>query len=307
MRVVTLILLSIAVSARRFVPLIVTLAMYATVSAQVAGTLPESEDSVVIQFQQMLQGRPGAEQDIAVKALDDNRYELSLTSGTVLENETAQVLLLPTAEELCEGLIPNFGRYRFSSAEPIAGAGENVEEPPSSFSFVQELECWAVSPPAADRAIPPAIGSDAEAEEVKNTIRAVSIQYFTDIANERYEKAYAVVDDALRAYSTAESWEAEKRSFQSTVGAVVSLKISRLTIYDNPPGAPEPGLYVAADFDNEYENAPIHCGYLMWFLRDGGEFRVTREESGHVTSEQLRTIPIEQVPALRQRLRCVAP
>jgi hypothetical protein len=36
----------------------------------------------------------------------------------------------------------------------------------------------------------------------------------------------------------------------------------------------------------------------------GGEFRVTREESGHVTAEQLKSIPSEQLPELKRRLRC---
>jgi hypothetical protein len=38
-----------------------------------------------------------------------------------------------------------------------------------------------------------------------------------------------------------------------------------------------------------------------------GEFRIIREEAGHVTAEQLRSIPVAQHAEIRQRLRCVAP
>ena len=241
--------------------------------------------------------------EIDIETLGENRFELTLTSEAALEIDAALTLLLPTAQELCKDLNPNFGRYRFTGTEPLAG--ENAAE--SSFVFIQELECSTAGRSAEQRTLSPTIDSEAEAEEVTNRVRTMSIEYLTDVANERYEKAYAAIDGRLRAFSTAESWEAEKRSFRAAVGALIEIRISRITIYDNPQDAPEPGLYVAADFDNEYENAPIHCGYLMWFLRDGREFRISREESGHVTAQQLSTIPIEQVPALRQSMRCVAP
>ena len=244
-------------------------------------------------------------QEIAVKPLGDDRYELTLTSRAVIEVEAAQVLLVPTAVELCKNLTPAFGRYRFSSTEPVAdGTDEDRSE---SFILVQQLACSVANRAAPDRTISATSTSAAEAEAVTSTVRDLSITYFDDIANGRYKQAYAVVDEILREFSTVESWEADKRSFRSAAGAPVSLEIVRVTIYDNPPGAPEPGLYVAADFSNEYASAPIHCGYLMWLRRNGGEFRIAREESGLVTNEQLRTIPAEQVPNIRQRLQCVRP
>jgi hypothetical protein len=45
----------------------------------------------------------------------------------------------------------------------------------------------------------------------------------------------------------------------------------------------------------------------MWFRPPGGKFLITREETGHVTAEQLRSIPAAQHVELRQRLRCIAP
>jgi hypothetical protein len=61
---------------------------------------------------------------------------------------------------------------------------------------------------------------------------------------------------------------------------------------------------VAADFSNAYRNVPIHCGYLMWFRPIDGEFRIIREESGHITAEQLSRIPASQLPEIKQRFRC---
>lgn len=241
--------------------------------------------------------------EIAVRALGDDRYELTLISTTVLEVEAAQRQLMPKALEVCAGLSPLLGRYRFDSREPVAG--EDADQTTASFTLVQELQCSALSPSVAASGAAPTLGSEAEGEEVRGKVLALSIEYFEDIANERYEEAYEAVDDTLRSFSTRESWVEGTRSFRSAAGAAVSLKIPRLTIYDNPPGAPEPGLYVAADFDNVWEDAPLHCGYLMWFRRDAGTFRITRQETGHVTAEQLKTMPTDDVRALRRQWRCV--
>lgn len=81
----------------------------------------------------------------------------------------------------------------------------------------------------------------------------------------------------------------------------------KITVYNNPAEAPEPGLYIAADFNNVFENIPIHCGYLMWFRPIGGTFTITREETGYVTAEQLKSISNTQLPDLKRQLRCVAP
>ena len=75
-------------------------------------------------------------------------------------------------------------------------------------------------------------------------------------------------------------------------------------MYDNPREAPAPGVYVAVDFSNAYRNVPFECGYVMWSRPTGGEFRITRQETGHITAEQLRTIPAAQLPEIKRRLRC---
>jgi hypothetical protein len=241
--------------------------------------------------------------EVAVRELGGERYEVTLTSRTALEVGEAQQQLLPTALEVCAGLTPALGRYRFDSQQPVAGGNAGKE---ASFTLIQEVQCSVSGPPAAavSRATP-TLGSEADANEIRAKVSAVSIEYFEDIANERYGEAYEAIDDVLRADSTPESWAQRARSFRSTAGAAVSLKIRRLTIYDNPEGAPEPGLYVAADFDNVWENAPLHCGYLVWFRRDAETFRITREETGHITADQWKTMATDDVRAIRRQWRCV--
>jgi hypothetical protein len=243
-------------------------------------------------------------QEVTVEELDNNSFRLSFSSTSTLAVEAAQVRLLPTALELCGDILPSFGRYSSSRSEPIVGDRADAGE---SFAFEQEITCTSAVVVAEERAdLPQALSSD-EVLDAQRLIRRMSTEYFENIANERYEEAYSVVAESLREYSTAESWTLRKQAFRAEVGAAVAIVVARITVYQNPQNAPGPGIYIAADFNNEFERAPIHCGYLMWFLDADGEYRITREETGHVTTEILATIPSEQIPIIRERMLCISP
>jgi hypothetical protein len=100
------------------------------------------------------------------------------------------------------------------------------------------------------------------------------------------------------------SWKSTKREFVSVAGALHRIGITKVTVYENPRSAAKPGLYVAADYRNVWANVPLHCGYLVWLRTSDGQFRITREETGHVTTEQLKAMPAAQAQAVDQALRC---
>lgn len=143
-----------------------------------------------------------------------------------------------------------------------------------------------------------------EARKVQDEVKRKSEEYFRLIASRQVDEAITQVAVAGMGGNEAD-WKSEKLSFQGIAGEPVEISVRKITVYDNPADAPEPGLYVAADYSNEYRGVPIHCGYLMWYRPDGGEFRITREESGYVTADQLKSIPGVRLPEIRSRLRCV--
>jgi hypothetical protein len=153
----------------------------------------------------------------------------------------------------------------------------------------------------------PTLQSAEESRRIQEEIRARTEAHFRLLAANRLDEAYAQVD-ARSMGQDEQAWKRARQSFQALAGEPVKLSIIKVTVYDNPAEAAQPGLYVAADYSNEYRNVPVHCGYLMWFRPiGGGEFRVTREETGHITAEQLGSLPAAQLPAIKQSLRCVAP
>jgi hypothetical protein len=183
--------------------------------------------------------------------------------------------------------------------------GDAASSEPDTFRFTQEVACVHGVTTTTD-ARRPALSTPEESQRVQEDIRLKSEEYFRFIAEGRIDDAYAQVStDGMNVEEA--KWKREKLAFQTTAGEPVEILIVKVTVYDNPAEAPEPGLYVAADFSNVYKNVPIHCGYLMWFRSTSGSFRITREETGHVTSEQLTSIPSAQLPEIKRKLRCVAP
>jgi Protein of unknown function (DUF4019) len=244
---------------------------------------------------------PASAAAVSVRQVQPNRYEFVLTNPIPLSEKDAQALIATSATSICKDLTPVLGKYRFEANERIGG-GAASDEP---YRFVQEVSC-APGATAEVSERRPMLQSAEEARQVQEEIRLKSEAYIRLIAAGRIDEAYAQVSAAGTGVDEA-TWKSGKRSFQETAGEPLRISIVKITVYDNPAEAPEPGLYVAADFGNEFRNIPIHCGYLMWFRPFGGNFRITREETGFVTAEQLKSIPGAQLPEIKQRLRCVVP
>lgn len=140
--------------------------------------------------------------------------------------------------------------------------------------------------------------SAAESRAVQEDIRKLTESHFRLLTTGQFDAALAQVDPSGMGGDAA-GWVKSEQSFQSISGAPVSMTILKVTVYDNPQGAPRPGLYVAADFRNAYANVPFQCGYLMWFREPNGTFRITRQEKGHATAEQLKRFPLPSTPKSR--------
>lgn len=254
-------------------------------------------------FAAMLGAFAASAAEVGVRELGPNEYEFVLVNPTPLSEQEAMSVIAQVAASICQGLRPLLGKYRFESREavdPKADAGE-----PDRYRFTQEVSCVAGSA-APVEARRPTLSTPEESQRVQDEIRQKSEAWFRLIVNRQVDNAYDQMSAGSRGGDEAE-WKRGMLSFQETAGEPVRISIVKVTVYDNPPEAPEPGLYVAADFANVFENVPIHCGYLMWFRPVGGEFLISRTEIGTITAEQLKSIPSAQHGEARRKMRCVEP
>jgi hypothetical protein len=246
---------------------------------------------------------PAAE--VSVRAIQPGAYELVLTNPTALSEGEARDQIAKVASSVCKSATAVLGKWRYTSSEVIGGVAPSSAEP-NTYRFVQEVSCIAGAQGQSPERLP-TLRNEEEAKKVQNEVRLKSEAYFRLIASRRVDEVLTHMTAALRMSINEAKWKSDKLSFQAMAGEPLQISITKITVYDNPANAPEPGLYVAADYSNVYRKMPIHCGFLMWFRPIGGEFRVTREETGHVTSEQLGSIPSAQLPEVKRKLRCVPP
>ena len=242
-------------------------------------------------------------QEISVRQLQQNSYEVVLTNQSKLDEREAQAYIAKAAVPLCGELSPVLGKYRFESKEAV-GTGVLSREP-TSFRFAQEVSCLPVSLTAPSH-FPQKPTSPEEIDRARADITKMSEKYFHLLAAKKFDLAYSELREGATGPDKA-AWVRDKQAFQALAGDPIAISIVKITIYDNPSEAPEPGLYVAADFQNAYKNVPYECGYLMWHRANGGTFGITRTEIGHVTTENLKLIPEAQHLELLRKLRCVAP
>ena len=187
--------------------------------------------------------------------LGDRHYRLSLPAAAA----DSRAVLASTAQALCGDLDPAFGSFRV--------AGPALE---------QELFC-----------LEPGEG------DVRAAILARTYAWFAAKDSGRYQEAWVSLSDSLKAASPLPEWKAVAERFNQSAGPVRARQVTRLTLYENPPGAPEQGLYIAADFSADFERLDFVCGYLMWRRNSAGEWRLVREEQNIVdrrTAENLTEI-----------------
>ena len=231
-----------------------------------------------------------------------NRYEVVVVSPTLTE-QRAREQVARTGVSLCKTLVAVPGAFRFESTEPaVASEGAGASR---TFQYQQEVTC-VVTTPAAPAERRPTLQTPEQTRVIEAQIRARTEAYFRLLAAGRLDELYPQVD-ARAMGQDEQAWKRAKQDFQALAGEPVKLVIAKITVYDNPQEAREAGLYIAADYSNEYRNLPVHCGYLMWFRPIGGsDFRVTREETGHITADQLKSIPAAQLPEIKRSLRWAA-
>ena len=216
----------------------------------------------------------------------NNHYRLTLPIAAATTVHDGQTRLLAIAGKLCADRVPIFGAYRIS-----AGKADSAK-----LNLEQELVCFS----PAD-APPPVEGQPDPLRQ--QAALATSYAYLAAKDSGRYADAYAVVSDRLREQAPFAQWSAKAEQFAEVAGAPRGRRVTELTWYDNPPDAPEPGRYVAADFSAEFADLEFACGYLMWHVESDGSFRLVREEQNFIDKKK-RGIPSLDRAPLRARMGC---
>lgn len=232
--------------------------------------------------------------------IDENRFRLSISGGGIGSIEAAQAALMPKARQLCGAKPVSFGTFRFTQTEKIAPP--TAARSAASLKVEQELFCGTPKPTLDAAALPPPGWEPSQADQ--QAVLAATYSYFAAKDRGRYAEAWSMLSNRMKEMSPAAGWQREAAAFNASSGGVRARRVTEITWYNNPAGAPQPGVYVAADYSGEFEKLEFICGYVMWLLQPDGSFRLVREEQNLLHKTTARNLASIDRQPLRAQMGC---
>ena len=237
--------------------------------------------------------------EITSEPLGRDRHRLRIT-GPIDSVEAAQAALKPAAQRLCGARSATFGTFRYSQDAKMEDVASSL--PPVTLSLEQELFCGAHKSTIDAAALPAPDWRPTPADQ--QAVLAATYAYFAAKDRGHYADAWKMLSNSMKGISPAADWQREARDFNSRAGAVRARRVTEITWYNNPPDAPQPGLFVAADFSADFEKLDFVCGYVMWLLQPDGSFVLTREEQNLLAKPTAKKLAsIDRAP-LRAQMGC---
>jgi hypothetical protein len=223
--------------------------------------------------------------EVSVERIDADSFRMSITAAGASVPEL-QARLLPAARLACQARRPLFARYRLQ---------QDVLD--------QELMC--LDPAAAS--MPAAAAQDAAWAPTpadQQALLKATYDYFAAKDAARYRDAYAFLSERMKANVALDAWTRAARDFDEAAGPTIGRRVVEISWYNNPSDAPEPGIYVAADYSAEFEKLEFVCGYVMWRLMPDGTLRLAREEQNLARKRGAKSLAAIDRDPLRARLGC---
>jgi hypothetical protein len=249
---------------------------------------------------QPVQRTSAIEADITVKAAAEAEYELTLKSFPTADILDARRKLAGTAKKACGAQPILYSGYAFESPERISGASAGGKV---SMTLKQIIRCGLDSPSSVPQITNSSDGWKPSAGD-QSQIENQTYQFFSAEDAGDYPAAYSMFEDKMKATTDFNSWQTSAQALRSNTGQVLSRRIHKITWYKDPPSAPEPGIYAAADYSGRFENTPVYCGYVAWHRGANGTYHIIREEQKFADKGATARMSRDEVRALASKLGC---
>jgi hypothetical protein len=233
------------------------------------------------------------EPQVEAQPLDTGRFMLTLERQAPATFDAAQAALLPAAKRLCGDRKIFFGAFKYpEQTEPPA-----VKPEPAGNSFQQELYCSSL--PVSESA-----ATAGPTDALQQAVLAATYGYLAAKDSNRWSDAYGMLSQRAKLGAPEPDWTGKAQEFHEQAGAVKARRVTEISWYRDPPEAPEPGVYVAADFSGAFTNVDFICGYLVWRLEADGSFRLAREEQNFLQRRRgAKLTQLDRAP-LRAQMGC---
>ncbi|MGY0504921.1 DUF4019 domain-containing protein [Luteimonas sp. e5] len=250
----------------------------------------------------VLAGAAHATDAITLQSDGEGGFTAILKADRALRTEDAQRRLLPTLARACGALSPVMGRYRFTSRSDVSAAAEDA----ASYEFIQNFTCSAQIESGSTGSTPISI-SQAEQERLASLVASQTRNWLAMTEAEQLRAFHDRFSPTLDAMLPLAQWLDQQARFHQQAGPLQPEPALKVTPYIDPPGAPEPGIYLAVDFQASYARAPFRCGYVMWLHDRQSRLSILRIEDGFVDADQAASLSEAQLSRIKAGFRCIAP
>jgi Protein of unknown function (DUF4019) len=234
---------------------------------------------------------------INVENHGENKFSITLKSSNVLSIEDAQKAIYLSAAEACKPLFPKYEKYTFSADEPLSSDSIPLK---TSFEFHQRITC--AEQQEIDSKPEKIQVSESERKNIEAQAEKKTNEYFNALDSGNLKDAYAMLSVEMKASSYSE-WSARQNEFKKSAGKKVNGGPWKVTAYINPPDAPIAGIYIAVDYEFNYEHTPFRCGYVVW-LKQKESYVLIREDFGVLDEKVLKTLNETQIKEVKGKFRC---
>ena len=233
---------------------------------------------------------------VEAEALDASRHMLRIKAEARITFEAAQAALIPTARRLCADRTFFLGAFQFAEQQGAPRGKPGV----APISFQQELYCRSSEPLSESTAA----AAPGPSEAQQQAVLKATYGYLAAKDSNRLSNAYAMFSRRAKLTTPEADWIASARNFNARAGAVDARRVTDISWYSDPPDAPEPGLYVAADLNGVFENVEFLCGYVVWRLDPDGSLRLVREEQNFLERRRGEKLALVDRAPLRAQMGC---
>jgi hypothetical protein len=258
--------------------------------------------SIALTMMQNTAASATANSDISVRDIGNNQYELTLHTSTTINIFEAQRELAPTGKKTCADMEVHFGHYAFDINQALSGPTSKT----ATLTLTQTIRCGSADPPNIPQTTSAPDGWKPSAGE-QSEVESQTYRYYGFKDAGDYAAAYAMFADGMKEAAHFDSWTSNAKLQHGNAGRVLNRQVLKITWYKDPPSAPEPGIYAAADFSGQYENDPIYCGYLAWHRGTDGKYRIMREEENFIDKGSIAKMAQTEVRALAAKFGCLIP
>lgn len=226
----------------------------------------------------------------------DNLYIVEINSDdSNLNAQSGLELIAQESAKKCGNKPSQLGKYKFKKNGPIDTSGQ------SSFRMVQQLFCGDIPTSGINQQATQDI-SPAKKETLKNEAIKVTNVYLDALAIGNYKKAYSFFTDNQKQNQPFEAFTA-RQSHLPSQGNKINETVWNTTVYIDPPNSPQKGIFIATDFERNYENIPIYCGYLVWYVQDNS-LKLLREEINVIDKKLFVSMKSDEINKIKQSFRC---